>query len=253
MARALRSTLGRALGFFLVLEAMLIPALMFWPEFAQHAQQLRAMAPMPVLRDLVDQLEQGGVFAYVTGQHFFKGCNTLGTAAAVLMAVGAVAGEANRGTLEIWLARPLSRTRILTERFVAGAFAVAVPVVATTLTIPKLLERVGTKLDLAPLLLSAAHESLLLLALYAVAFFLSTLSRAPLGIAFAMLFFTIFQFAIYLVERLTHWSLFRLADVERFLSIQRTGSLDARVVAPLAAIVLVGYAASVVAFRRRTP
>jgi ABC-type transport system involved in multi-copper enzyme maturation permease subunit len=61
------------------------------------------------------------VFAYVTGQHFFKGCNTLGTAAAVLLAVGAVAGEAHRGTLEIWLARPLSRRRILSERWVQGA------------------------------------------------------------------------------------------------------------------------------------
>jgi ABC-2 type transport system permease protein len=253
MGRALRSTLVRALGFFLVLEAMLIPAVVWWPEFAKNVKQLRAMAPLPVMRDLVDQLEQGGVFAYVTGQHFFKGCNTLGTAAAVLMAVGAVAGEAHRGTLEIWLARPLSRTRILTERFVAGALGVAVPVVATTLTIPFLLEYVGTRLDLAPLLLSAVHESLLLVAIYAIAFFLSTISRAPLGIAFGMLFFTIFQFAIYLVEKLTHWSIFRLADVERFLDIQKTGTFDLRVVSPLAAAVIAAYIASLIAFRRRTP
>jgi ABC-2 type transport system permease protein len=253
MGRALRSTLGRAVGFFVVLELMLIPAVLYWPEFARHAKQLRAMAPLPVMRDLVDTLEQGGVFAYVTGQHFFKGCNTLGTAAAVLLAVGAIAGEAHRGTLEILLARPVSRARVLTERFLAGAIAVAAPVVATTLTIPMLLERVGQTLPYGPLLLAAVHESLLLLALYSVGFFLSAISRAPLGIAFGLLFFTIFQFAIYLVERLTHWSLFRLADVERFLFIQQNGRLDLRVVAPLAGVVVLGYVASLIAFRRRTP
>ena len=40
-----------------------------------------------------------GVSAYVTAQHFFKGCNTLGAACAILFAFGAIAGEAHRGTL----------------------------------------------------------------------------------------------------------------------------------------------------------
>jgi hypothetical protein len=195
MGRALRSTLGRAIGFFVVLELMLIPAVLWWPEFAKHTKQLRAMAPLPVMRGLVDTLEQGGAFAYVTGQHFFKGCNTLGTAAAVLLAAGAIAGEAHRGTLEIWLGRPLSRTRILTERFAAGALAVALPVFATTLTIPPLAARVGATLELGPLMLCAAQESLLLLAIYAIGFFLSSISRSPFAIAFALLFFTIFEFA----------------------------------------------------------
>jgi ABC-type transport system involved in multi-copper enzyme maturation permease subunit len=253
MGRAWRSTAWRALGFAVVLELMLIPAILYWPEFQKHTRELRAMAPLPVMRGMIDTLEQGGVFAYVTGQHFFKGCNTLGTAAAVLFAVGAVAGEAHRGTLEIWLARPLSRRRILTERYVQGALAVALPVLATTLTIPLLLERIGASLPLGPLVLSALHQSALLLAIYGLTFFLSSISRAPLGLAFGMLFFTIFQFAIYLVERLTHASIFRLADVERFLYVQSHGSLDWRVVAPLLAICAVTYVASLVAFARRTP
>jgi ABC-2 type transport system permease protein len=253
MGRALRSTLGRAVGFAIVLELMLIPAILYWPEFQKHTRELRALAPLPVMRQMIDTLEQGGVFAYVTGQHFFKGCNTLGTAAAVLLAVGAVAGEAHRGTLEIWLARPLSRRRILSERYLQGALGLALPVVATTLTIPVLLARVGATLPLAPLVLCALHESLLLLAIYSLAFLLSTLSRSPLGIAFGMLSFTIFQFAIYMVERLTHWSVFRLADVERFLYVQAHGTLDPRVVTPLLAICAAAYVASLVAFARRTP
>ncbi|MCC7015190.1 MAG: ABC transporter permease subunit [Planctomycetes bacterium] len=253
MARALRSMLWRAVAYAVVLELMLIPAILYFPEFEKHTRQLRAMAPLPVLRDIVDTLEEGGVFAYVTGQHFFKGCNTLGTAAAVLLAAGAVAGEVHRGTFEIWLARPVSRVRLLTERWIQGALAVTLPVVATTLSIPWLLTKVGYALPYSPLLLSAVQQCAMLLAIYSTTFFLSTLARAPMGIAFAMLVFTIFQFAVYLVERMTHWSLFRLTDVERFLDIQRTGGFDWRALGPLVFVTLAMYVASLVSFARRTP
>jgi len=253
MGRALTSLVWRGLGFFVVLELMLVPAILYWPDFDKHIGKFRAMAPLPVMRSIIDTLETGGVFAYVTGQHFFKGCNTLGVAAAVLLSVGAVAGEAQRGTLELWLARPLSRRRLLSERYVQGAAALCLPVFATTLTIPSLLERVDASLPYGPLVWSAAHTCLLLLAIYSVGFFCSTLSRSPLSIAFALLFFTILQFALYLVEKATHYSLFRLTDVERFLEIQKRGGLDPRIALPLAAISALLYAASLIAFARRTP
>jgi len=253
MIRWLNSTLGRGIGFFIVLELMLVPAVLYWPDFSKHIGKFRALAPLPVMRGIIDTLETGGAFAYVTGQHFFKGCNTLGVAAAVLLSVGAVAGEAHRGTLEIFLARPVSRTRLLTERYVEGALAVCLPVFASTLTIPALLEHIGEKLTYGPLLWSALHTNLLLLAIYSLGFFLSTLSRTPLAIAFALLFFTILQFALYLVERVTHWSLFRLTDVERFLEIQKRGGLDPKYWLPLAGVSLALYIASLRAFARRTP
>ncbi len=253
MARALTSILWRGVGFFVVLELMLAPAILYWPDFNKHVAKFRAMAPLPVMRNIIDTLEAGGVFAYVTGQHFFKGCNTLGVAAAVLLSVGAVAGEAHRGTLEIWLARPVSRWRLLTERYVQGAAALCLPVFATTLTIPTLLAEVNERLPYGPLMWSAAHTSLLLMTFYSVGFFLSTLSRAPLSIAFVLLFFSILQFALYLVEKITHYSIFRLTDVERFLEIQKRGGLDPKLVVPMALVSLVLYGASLWTFARRTP
>jgi ABC-type transport system involved in multi-copper enzyme maturation permease subunit len=253
MARALHSLLWRGIAFAVVLELMLIPAVLYFPEFERHTAQLRAMAPLPVLRGIIDTLEEGGVFAYVTGQHFFKGCNTLGTAAAVLFAAGAVAGESHRGTLEIWLARPVSRNRLLSERWIQGALAVVLPVVATTLTIPWLVSTVGYELDYGPLLLSSVQQNAMLLAIYSVTFFLSTLARSPAGITFAMLFTTIFMFAVYLVERLTHWSIFRLTDVERFLYIQANGTFEWSKLSPLVAVIALSFVASLVAFRRRVP
>lgn len=253
MGRALHSIFWRAVGFLVVLELMLVPAILYFPEFKKHTQSLRAMAPLPVLRNVIDTLEAGGVFAYVTGQHFFKGCNTLGTAAAVLFACGAVAGEVHRGTFEIWLARPISRRRMLTERWLQGAAAVTIPVLLTTLTIPWLLGFVEQSLPLWPLVLCALQQSALLVAVYSLTFFLSTLARAPMGIAFVMLFFTVLQFSIYLVENVTHISIFRLTDVERFLYIQQHGTFEWSKLLPLLALSALAYVASLVAFSRRTP
>jgi ABC-2 type transport system permease protein len=253
MGHAVRSIFWRAIAFAVVLEAMLIPAVLYWPDFVKNFSSLREMIPIPVLREAADSIAAGGVFAYVAGQHFFKGCNTLGTAAAVLMAVGAVAGEAHRGTLEIWLARPLSRKRILSERWLQGALATALPVFATSLTVPFWLHQVGSDLPYKPLLLGALHQNLLLLVIYGIAFFLSTLARSPLGIAFVMLFFTILEFAIYMVERVTHWSLFRLTDIERFMWINKNGALELRIVLPLCAVIVASYIASLIAFERRAP
>ena len=253
MGRAAQSILWRAIAFFVVLEAILVPAVLYWPDFMKNFASLREMLPIPVLRQAADSIAAGGAFAYVAGQHFFKGCNTLGTAAAVLMAVGAVAGEAQRGTLEIWLARPLSRRRILSERWLQGALATVVPVFLSTLTIPWLLEQVDVQCGYTPLMLSALHQNLLLLAIYGIAFLFSTLARSPLGIAFVLLFLTILQFAIYMVERVTHWSLFRLTDIERFMWIQKHGALELRIAGPLVAVIVATYVASLVAFERRTP
>jgi hypothetical protein len=217
MGRPVRTLALFALGYALVLELLLVGAILWWPDFEKNVPALRAMAPMKVLKTVVSELEAGGVFAYVAGQQYFKACNTLGTAAAVLFAVGAVAGEAHRGTLELWLARPYSRARILAERFSVGALALLIPVFATSATIPWLAGFVDEELSLGPLLLCSAHESCLLLAIYAFTFLLSSLGSNPTKIALGVLLVTTFEFAIYMIERVTHWSLYRLSDVPDFM------------------------------------
>ena len=253
MRSEIRTLALRVIGFSVLLEAMLVGAILYWPTFREHFGRLRGLVPLPVVQSLFQAVETGGLAAYVAGQHFFKGCNTLGTAAAVLFAAGAVAGEAHRGTLEIWLARPLSRRRILLERWALGALAVVLPIFLTTLSIPWLLSYVDDHLPLRPLLLGAVHQSLFLLAFYSLSFLLSTLGRSALPIATTVLFLSTFEFAIYLVERVTHYSIFRLADIERFMRIFHSGGLETGLVAGLALASLLALAASLFAFERRVP
>jgi len=236
------------LAYAVIMETMIAVAILYWPDLEKHVDVLRLLIPFEALKDMLS-----GVVPYVTGQQFFKAGNTLGTAAAILFSVGAVAGEAHRGTLEILLARPYSRLRILTGRYVAGAVGVVTPIFATSATIPALGRRVGEDLDLAPLMLCSAHQGLFLLAIYSLSFLLSAMGSNPIRIALFLLFVSTFQFSVYFVEVVTTWSLFRLADMHDFQRIYDTGSLDWRTCGPLLVFSIAAYAASYLVFRQRVP
>ena len=243
-----------ALAYGILLEAMLAAAILFWPEFAANLSAFRSMtSAIPIAGDMLSRVEEQGLPAYVLAQHFFKGCNALGTAAAVLFAAPAVAGEAHRGTLEMWLARPFSRRRLLLERYAAGALALVVPVFLTTLTIPMLCERVDESEPYGPYLACAALQALFLLAIYGVTFLCSCAGSNPNKIALTLLFVTVFEFALYMIKTVTHWSLYRLCDMETLLALYDDGRWSTPILASLMGTVVVALLASLLVFERRTP
>ena len=243
-----------ALVYTVLLEVMLAAAILFWPEFSENLATLRSMtSAIPIAGEFLDRVGDTGVVAYILGQHFFKGCNALGTAAAVLFAAPAVAGEAQRGTLELWLARPVSRARLLSERYLAGALALSVPIFLSSLTIPALAARVDELEPYGPYLLCSVHQALFLLAIYSVTFLCSCLGSNPTRISLAILFVSTFEFALYMIKVVTHWSLFRLADLDVLLGIADEGRLDWTLCGPLLAVSAACFAGALLAFRRRTP
>lgn len=254
MSRSRRGWWATLVGFTIVLEMMLAAAILYWPNFRDHLGAVKLLSkPLPVLGEIIEQVESLGVAAYVVGQHFFKGCNVLGAAAAALIGANAVAGEAERGTLEIWLARPVTRLRLATERYLSGQSIIWLGIFITTLTIPPLLAQVGESMALGRLMLCALHQCLFLGAVYSVTFMISCASSAPRRISMVVLFFMIFQFGIYMVKTVTHWSLYRLADIKSFHHVLVRGELDWAVAGPMAAVNLAGFLVGYMFFRRRTP
>lgn len=253
MRSELRAKLWMGLAYFAVLEALLVAAMLYWPQFAKNLEHLKTLIPLDVLREMADRIDESGASAYVHAQHFFKACNALGGLVAVLFAMNAVAGEAQRGTLEIWLARPLARRRLLLERWSAGAFWISVPILVSTATVPFLGSLVDESFGLPRLLLCATHQCLFLLAIYSVTFLCSCASSNPLAIGFSMLLAAIAELSLYMIERLTHWSVFRFADVGIYQGIYDEGWLPWRITLSLAALSVVCVLVSLRVFARRTP
>lgn len=254
MSREARSYIYRSIGLFAVLQAMLAAAIIWWPAFAENIGSLKKLAaPLPMLGDLLASVEKVGVEGYVIGQHYFKGCNTMGVAAAILFAMGAVAGEVHRGTLEQWIARPVSRTRLLTERYLGGICAVSVPVVLTSLSVPMLLTRVDETMAIYDLMLCAMRQSLFLGVIYSLTFLLSAMGDQPLRIAFFMLFATTFEFGTYFVETVTDFSIFRMVDMQSFLELTREAGRPMLVDYGMLLACGACFALSLYIFKRRTP
>ncbi|MDA1266762.1 MAG: ABC transporter permease subunit [Planctomycetota bacterium] len=239
--------------FFIVLEVLLVLAVIWWPAFEENSDALKSFAgPLTILVDQIGLIERVGVHGYVIGQHFFKACNTLGVAAAVLLAMGAIAGEVHRGTLELWLARPLPRWRLYTERFLLGWFAIAIPVLLSTATANLLLATVDDHLDQGALMVCGLHECLFLGMIYAITFFFSAVGSQPLKIGFIMLFAGTFEFAIYMISEVTYFSVFRLVDIQTYVTMMRYGA-DWPKVAILVVATAIPFTAGLVAFQRRVP
>ena len=253
MLRELRSVAIKTLGYALVLEAMLAAAILYWPKFEDNVPAILRLVPGKVMGGLFASMVARGAEGYVILQHYFKGCHLVGGAAAVLFAAGAVAGEAHRGTLEIWLALPVSRVRLLSERYAAGLLAVVLPILATSASIPWLLSLVEERGRLGPYLLGAVHESVFLGAIYSAVFLASAIGSRPTAIAFGFLLLLVLEFALYLVMEATHVSLYRLADVEDFTRIFEEGSLDPRVLLPLLLASAASFGLAQFAFARRVP
>lgn len=253
MGRVFRYYAVLGAAYFLVLEAALWVAIYFWPDFEANLGAFRLLTQIKVIRGLISVLKEGEYPGYVVMQHFFKDCNLLGTMAAVLFAVSSIAAEAHRGTLEILLARPHSRLRILMERYVAGAVALVVPVFLTTWTIPALSSEVEETIALAPLMLGAVHMSCMLLAVYSATFFCSTVGRHPIRIAATVLFLAVFEMSTYFVMQMTNWSVVRFVDPRHFVEIFTTGELDWTICGGLLGFSFVATLASWVAFSRRVP
>jgi ABC-type transport system involved in multi-copper enzyme maturation permease subunit len=251
--RELRGPIGSAFLLFVVLEALLVVAVIWWPAFEENSAALKPFAgPIPKLLDTFNLIERLGVTGYVLGQHFFKACNTLGSAAAVLIGMGAIAGEAQRGTLEVWLARPVPRWRLYTERYLLGQLTLWVPVLASTATTNLLLGTIDERMNLGALMVCAVHQSLFLGAIFSLTFLFSALSSQPLRIAFVMLFLSIFQFAIYMVKTISDYSIYRLADIQTYATMMRYGMQPGPTSLLLLANVL-PFALGLAAFKRRVP
>lgn len=215
-----REVRGMTIAYALILELMLLPAILLWPDLRRAGSALGEMMPAEFMRDIFRQVmspdDDAAYRAYMAVQMFFKGVNIVGVSAAVLMGTGLIARERENQTLEFLLARPASRSSILWGKFWVVAVAVAVPIFLTSWSAIPLsrIPSVDHELPFGVVTIAAFHNACFVVMILALTTLFSVVARSQVHTAFWIGAVVIVQVAIYFVQEIRVASAFRLSDFD---------------------------------------
>jgi ABC-type transport system involved in multi-copper enzyme maturation permease subunit len=209
-----------ALVYLGILELLLVPVILLWPDLYGELQRsaLLRTAPADWIRKIGDGLgsrdEDIAYASWIAAMLFFRSVNLAGIAASVLFGTALFAREREASTLEFLLARPVSRARILWSKSWPTVLCVVVPIFVANLTAIPWSRRIDIDLPLLPLMLASVHGAMFALCILAATTWVSVLCRAQAHVAFWIGGATIVQIGLYLTVRLRRFSLFRLSDFD---------------------------------------
>lgn len=211
-----REIRGMAIGYTLLLEIMLIPAILLFPRLRLARGAFEQLMPMQVLRDamswIADDDPDYAYRQYMAIQMFFKGTNIVGIAGAVLLATALVARERENGTLEFLLSRPVSRTRILLSKLGVVCIALVVPILLTSWSAIPLSWAIDHDLPFGAVTIAAMHASVFVVMFAALTCLCSVLAQTQAQAAFVVGGLIVVQVAIYFIQEIHVASVFRLSD-----------------------------------------
>ena len=213
-----REVRAMAVVYTLVLQVMLTPAILLWPELRDKIPAIGTLFPMQMIRDLFAAMsvpdDRAAYRAYVAVQLFFKGVNVVGLACAVLLGTGMIARERENHTLEFLLARPVARARVLWSKTWVIAACLVVPIFVTSYSAIPLSWSIGYDLPFVPLTLACAYSSLFVLVFFAFTALASVLCRTQVHVAFVVGVTVILQVGLLFLPSVHVASVFHLSDFE---------------------------------------
>lgn len=201
-----------------VLQLMLTPAVLLWPNLQDGIAVLGKAVPMQMIQDMVAAMTNRNpdlaYRAYMAVQLFFKGTNVVGIACAVLLGTGLIARERENHTLEFLLARPLGRSRLLWAKAWPVALCLVVPIFVTSWTAIPLSWSIGFDLPFRELTLCCAYSSLFVLMFFALTLFASVLCRTQVHVAFVVGVFVIVQVGLLFLPAIHVASVLHFSDFQ---------------------------------------
>ena len=206
------------LVFTCVLQLMLTPAVLLWPNLQDGIALLAKAVPMQMIQDMVTAMTNRNpdlaYRAYMAVQIFFKGTNVVGIACAVLLGTGLIARERENHTLEFLLARPIGRSRLLWAKTWPIALCLVVPIFLTSWTAIPLSWCIGLDLPFRELTMCCFYSSLFVLVFFALTLLASVVCRTQVHVAFVVGVFVILQLGLLFLPTIHVASLFHLSDFQ---------------------------------------
>lgn len=205
-------------AYTVVLELMLVPAILLWPELRVSGVLggLLDLVPMQMFKDIGKGITSNdsavAYGSYMAVQLFFKGVNIVGISCAVLLGTGMIARERENQTLEFLLGRPVDRSRVLFDKFSITSLCVVIPIFLTSWSSVLISWSIDETLDFTGVTIGALHSSIFCLVFLAMTTLCSVLLRTQVHVAFVVGVIIVSQIAIFFIQTIRVASIMMLSD-----------------------------------------
>jgi len=206
-SKMLRDEWVKLVAFFVFMGAVAVVQTVFWPKIRVMLPSILEVVPQK-FKFLIGGMQQEGFVYFTITQQMMKNIGMFGSALAVILGASAVAKEVEAGTIELLLAQPISRKRVLLEKYLFNLGVLFIPVVISTLlTYPAALI-IGESISLAGLLIAGLYGFCIVAVVYSFTFFLGVMIDAQMQVLVAGLGFCLVMFILTVFKSTNFLSLY---------------------------------------------
>jgi len=199
LRKLVRDEWVKVVAFTVLMSAGSVIQVLFWPNLEKMMPAMVEAMP-EFLRGIFGSIATEGFFFWIITQQFIKNIGVFGSALAILLGASALAREMENGTMELLLAQPISRARVLAEKFVFNAAVLALPVLVSTMIVYPTAMVIGERIDPLSLLIASLYCYSVLVVVFAFTFALGAVIdeqmkalSISLSVCILMLLFMIFD------------------------------------------------------------
>lgn len=183
-SKMLRDEWVKLVAFLVFMSAVAVVQILVWPELREMLPNILEIVPKQ-FKWIIGGMQKEGFIYFTMTQQFMKNIGIFGSALAIILGASAVAKEVEAGTLELLLAQPISRMRVLAEKFLFYLGVLAIPVLfSTVLTYPAAL-MIGESISLASLLIAGLYCFSIIAVVFSFTFFLGVLIETQMQVIVA--------------------------------------------------------------------
>jgi len=207
LGKLIRDEWIKILAFTILMSAVSIVQVLFWPKIKVMVPLVLEQLP-DFLQGMVGGIATEGFIFYIITQQLIKNGVIFGTGLAILLGASAISRETEAGTLELLLSRPVSRSRILVEKFVFNAVALSIPVIFSTMIAWPAAMLVNEAIDPLALLIAAIYCYLVLLVIFAFTFMIGVVLDEQMKVLSTSLALCIVMMLLVIFEETMYFSLY---------------------------------------------
>lgn len=167
--KLLKEERTKIISFTLLMVAISVAQVLLWPTFTKMIPALKEMVPS-AFSWIVDGFVDDGFVYFLITQQMIKNVGMFGGFLAILLGASAISKELENGTMVHLLAQPISRTRVILEKYIFNALALSFPVIFSTVLVSPIAPMINENLDLLYMFYSGVFSYLIVLNIFSLVF-----------------------------------------------------------------------------------